>query len=228
MTKGGVLVLEPGDERAKKIGKAMASGTASDILSALSEDEFTLSELSECLGQPITTLKYQIENLLDAGLVDIVRTRYSEKGRVIKVYGVRQQVVIMSPGKANLRDLLLKYTSLFTLIICATLVLLALAPTFAFLPDDGSIRSGVDMASGDTRALIMTCSPEDAETGANGENGGAVSTSAPDSVAGPMGREDTPPPQVAPNILAVTFFAGGFVVIFLMLMLEMVAMYRRQ
>ena len=98
MTAESVLVLEPGDERAKKIGNAMASETASDLLSTLSEGELTLSELSERLGQPITTLKYQIENLLDAGLVDIVRTRYSEKGRVVKVYGVRQQVEI---GRAH-------------------------------------------------------------------------------------------------------------------------------
>lgn len=226
MTEEGVLVLEPGDERAKKIGKAMASETASDLLSALSEDELTLSELSERLGQPITTLKYQIENLLDAGLVDIVRTRYSEKGRVVKVYGVRQQVVIMSPGKANLRDLLLKYTSLFALIICATLVLLALAPTFTFLPDNGQL-SGAGTASDDARALVMTFSAEEAEAGADAQKDRSVSTPAPAPVAAAIAKEYTPP-VIAPNILAVTFFTGGFVVIFLMLLLELMAMYRRQ
>ncbi len=227
MTDEGVLVLEPGDERAKKIGKAMASETASDLLSTLSEDELTLSELSERLGQPITTLKYQIENLLDAGLVDIVRTRYSEKGRVVKVYGVRQQVVIMSPGKGNLRDLLLRYTSLFGLMICATLVLLALAPTFSFLPHDGAMMTGPDMISGDSRAQVTGYSLEEGDGEANGQKGGVVSTSAPASAAAPMEREYTSP-QIAPNILAVTFFSGGFAVIFIMLLFELVAMYRRQ
>lgn len=61
MTAESVLVLEPGDERAKKIGNAMASETASDLLSTLSEGELTLSELSERLGQPITTLKYRLK-----------------------------------------------------------------------------------------------------------------------------------------------------------------------
>ncbi|MDE4907440.1 helix-turn-helix domain-containing protein [Methanogenium marinum] len=232
MTEEGVLVLEPGDERAKKIGKAMASNTASDVLSTLSEDELTLSELSERLGQPITTLKYQIENLLDAGLVDIVRTRYSEKGRVVKVYGVRQQVVIMSPGKGNLRDLLLKYTSLFALIICATLVLLAMAPMFSFASDGGP---AYEMATGsdDARAQMTAFSAEEAEDGTNAEKGGMVSVPAPVPAAtphdAPPAVESAPePPEIGPNILAVTFFSGGFVVIFLMLLIELFAMYRRQ
>ncbi len=235
MTEEGVLVLEPGDERAKKIGKAMASNTASDVLSTLSEDELTLSELSERLGQPITTLKYQIENLLDAGLVDIVRTRYSEKGRVVKIYGLRQQVVIMSSGKADLRSVLLKYASLFALIICATLVLFAMAPTFSFVPDGGPVY-GPATGSDDAGVQVAVFSAEEAEGRTNAaEKGGIVSTSAPVPAA-------TPPevllsadyavseiaPGIAPNVLAVTFFSGGFVVIFLMLLIELFAMYRRQ
>ena len=228
MTAESVLVLEPGDERAKKIGNAMASETASDLLSTLSEGELTLSELSERLGQPITTLKYQIENLLDAGLVDIVRTRYSEKGRVVKVYGVRQQVVIMTPGKGNLRDLLLRYTSLFGLIIFASLVLLALAPTFSFMAYDGPMTSGgSDMLSGDSRSQVMVYSAEEKDAEVNAQKDGAVSSSAPESAAAPVEREYTSP-QIAPNILAVTFFTGGFAVIFIMLLFELVAMYRRQ
>ncbi|WAI01480.1 ArsR/SmtB family transcription factor [Methanogenium organophilum] len=225
MTDDGVLVLEPGDERAKKIGKAMASNTANDVLSALSDDELTLSELSERLGQPITTLKYQIENLLDAGLVEIVRTRYSEKGRVVKVYGVRQQVVIMSPGKADLRSVLLKYASLFALIICATLVLLAMAPTFGFQAD-GGLLSGAVPSSDDVQMVVYSAEEVDA-TGANAEKASVLRVAAP--VPAPMAPgEGYLPPGPAPNVLAIAFFMGGFVVIFLMLLLELVAMYRRQ
>jgi len=222
MTEEGVLVLEPGDERAKKIGKAMASNTASDVLSALSEDELTLSELSERLSQPITTLKYQIENLLDAGLVEIVRTRYSEKGRVVKVYGVCQQVVIMSPAKADLRSVLLKYASLFALIICATLVLLAIAPTFDFMPD-GGLLSGAAPSSDDVQ--MVSLSAEEGDAGANAEKAGEARMSAP--VEAPLEKEYGSP-EISPNILAVMFFTGGFLVIFLMLIIEMIAMYRRQ
>lgn len=252
MTDESVLVLEPGDERAKKIGKAMASTTASDVLSALSEKEYTLSELSEHLGQPITTLKYQVENLLDADLIEIVRTRYSEKGRVVKVYGARRQVVIMTPARgADLRSVLLKYASLFALIICATLVLLAMAPTFDFMQPVGSVQSvqsGGDLMTGagagpaddavaeDLQTVAFSAEEADAsgttaEEGDNVAKAGATRLAAPAEVPAPA-----PAPVEAvfgtsglpPNILAVTFFTGGFVVIFLMLLFELVAMYRRQ
>ncbi|GAB7016137.1 ArsR/SmtB family transcription factor [Methanogenium cariaci] len=223
MTEEGVLVLEPGDERAKKIGKAMASTTASDVLSTLSENELTLSELSEQMGQPITTLKYQIENLLDAGLVDIVRTRYSEKGRVVKVYGLRQQVVIMSPGKADVRSLLLKYASLFALIICASLVLFALAPTLGFLSDGG--LSGTGGAPDGVQVMTFSANETDGAGGINGEKMLAEPRSAP--VTASL-AQDYLSPAITPNILAVMFFTGGFVAIFAMLLFELVAMYRRK
>ena len=61
-----VVLLEPGDERAKKIGKAMASQTANDILSLLKTGNLTLTEIADSMNQPMTTLKYHVENLLDA------------------------------------------------------------------------------------------------------------------------------------------------------------------
>ncbi|KAF1078295.1 transcriptional regulator [Methanogenium sp. MK-MG] len=222
MTEDGVLVLEPGDERAKKIGKAMASTTASVVLSALSENELTLSELSERLSQPITTLKYQIENLLDAGLVEIVRTRYSEKGRVVKVYGVCQQVVIMSPAKADLRSILLKYASLFALIICASLVLFALAPTLGFLSDGG--LPGPEGAPDGVQVMSFSAN-ETTGAGANGDKVSATRMPAP--VVASLAEEYLSP-AIIPNILAVMFFTGGFVAIFAMLLFELVAMYRRK
>jgi len=117
----GVVVLEPGDDRARKIGRAMANKTAGEILGLLREGEQALSQLSEALEQPITTVKYHVDNLLDAGMIEIVDTRYSEKGRKIKIYGVCEQVVIVSPGKADIQSILMKYASLFGILIFASL-----------------------------------------------------------------------------------------------------------
>ena len=50
-----VLILEPGDERAQKIAKAMASQTANDILNFLSEGQKSQTEITERLAIPFTT-----------------------------------------------------------------------------------------------------------------------------------------------------------------------------
>ena len=123
-----VLILEPGDERAQKIAKAMASQTANDILNFLSEGQKSQTEITERLAIPFTTAKYHIENLLDAGLVAVAATRYSVKGREIKYYALTNQLLIVAPRQANVRSLLLKYASLFGIIIVGALAVMLTSP----------------------------------------------------------------------------------------------------
>ena len=52
-----VLILEPGDERAQKIAKAMASQTANDILNFLGEGQKSQTEITEHLAIPFTTAR---------------------------------------------------------------------------------------------------------------------------------------------------------------------------
>ena len=49
---GEVVVLEPGDEQAQKIAKAMASQTASDILSLLALGTKSLTDITEQVEDP--------------------------------------------------------------------------------------------------------------------------------------------------------------------------------
>lgn len=222
MTDEGVLVLEPGDDRAKKIGKALSNASSSDILHLLGEGEKTLSELSEGLGQPITTVKYNVENLLDAGMIDIVRTRYSEKGRVIKVYGIRDQVVIVSPGRADVKSLLMKYASLFALILIASLVLAGIAPLFSGMSmEDGQSSRGMTLSppapvAADTVAVMEVSGEED-----NGA--GMVKATLAEERSDNTGVQSI---EDIMNFAALAFFLGGFVAILTMLLYEVLMTIR--
>lgn len=125
-----VVVLEPGDERAKKIGKAMASPVANGILQNLSDGPKTASDLTGILDVPMGTLKYHIENLLDAGLIEIRETRYSVKGREVKVYALRDQLLIVAPKVTSIRSILVRYTSLFAIVAIASMAMFAILPLF--------------------------------------------------------------------------------------------------
>ena len=107
---GTVVVLEPGDERAQKIAKAMASQTANDILTLLATGTKSLTDITEQLSIPLTTTKYHTGNLLDAGLITVSDTRYSIKGREVKMYSLTDQLLIVAPKQTNVRALLLKYS----------------------------------------------------------------------------------------------------------------------
>jgi DNA-binding transcriptional ArsR family regulator len=126
-----IVILEPGDERAQKISKAMGSQTASDILQLLAENKKSLTEITERLAIPLTTAKYHIENLLDAGLISVAETKYSVKGREIKIYSLTNQLLIVAPRTSNVRSLLLKYASLFCIVILGTLALSLTSPLIA-------------------------------------------------------------------------------------------------
>ena len=129
-----VIVLEPGDERAQKIGKAIASPTANEVLHILAGGPKTASDLTEILDIPMGTLKYHIENLLEAGLIEITETRYSVKGREVKVYALRDQLLIVAPKVTSIRSILLKYASLFVIVIVASMAMLAILPLLQNAP----------------------------------------------------------------------------------------------
>jgi len=123
-----IVVMEPGDERAQRIAKAMASQTASDILSALRDAPLSAAEIADRLAIPLTTLKYHVENLADAGLIEVVRTKWSSKGREMKVYGLTSRLIIVTPPVKDIRAILLKYASLFAVVVFASIVIAVLMP----------------------------------------------------------------------------------------------------
>lgn len=110
-----ILLLSPDDEQARLIGKAIASETAGKILSSMSGREVTAMMLSEELQTPVSTIMYHLENLVSAGLIEVSRTRYSVKGREMKVYRLIDQVLIVSPKKFDMKEVLTRCAALFSL-----------------------------------------------------------------------------------------------------------------
>jgi DNA-binding transcriptional ArsR family regulator len=161
-----VVVLEPGAEQATKIAKAMASRTAGDVLKYIGDGQKTSTEISEHLSIPMNTAKYHIENLLDAGLISVAATKYSVKGREVKVYTLTNQLLIVAPRQANVRSLLLKYTSLFAIVAFGSLVFTILksgiwttgrfAEGLNAAPGSPSQAAGIAYAKGASDMIVAT------------------------------------------------------------------------
>jgi DNA-binding transcriptional ArsR family regulator len=187
---GNVVVLEPGDERAQKIAKAMASQTANDILTLLAAGTKSLTDITEQLNIPLTTVKYHTENLLDAGLLTVSETRYSIKGREVRMYALTDQILIVAPKQTDIRTLLLKYSSLFGIVITGTLAIVALSPLiFSRTANEAAPM----MATRETSGAGLYAAKAMADTGIVQE--------------------------VSPD-LALAFFCGGAFVIFVLLCYE--------
>jgi DNA-binding transcriptional ArsR family regulator len=193
-----VVVLEPGDERAQKIAKAMGSQTAGDILQLLAEGQKSLTDIAERLSLPMNTAKYHIENLLEAGIIAVEDTRYSVKGREVKMYSLTNQLLIVAPRRLDVRSLLLKYASLFGIIAVASVVVSALVPLLN--------------ASSLSAANIMPA-PATVGTGAAERNLDVMALKATADTIAPS----TTAPPFDP---ALAFFLGGVLVIFVLLCYE--------
>lgn len=126
MQNENVVVLEHGSPEAQKIAKAMSSPTSADLFNALTGNPQSATALSVTTGLPLTTVKYHLENMLDAGLVEISRTRWSEKGREMKIYAIKDRVVVFAPRKTvNATGIVEKYGTLAGVIAIACSLILA-------------------------------------------------------------------------------------------------------
>ncbi len=231
-----VVILEPGDERAQKISKAMASQTASDILQLLADNKKSLTEITDRLSIPLTTAKYHIENLLDAGLITVAETKYSVKGREIKIYAVTNQLLIVAPRQSNVRSLLLKYATLFGIVAFGSLAISLLSPILG----QGIVTD--TRMNGAPRLETFSYATTPAGTGSEGTWQNATLT--PDiGIIGSKGISEitvenitsVPSPVVTPvpvppgtgasataalPDIALAFFLGGTIVIIVLVMYE--------
>lgn len=198
-----VLVLEPGDERAQKIAKAMGSPMAGDILQQLAEKPSSLTDITERLAIPMNTAKYHVENLLDAGIIAVADTRYSVKGREVKIYSLTNQLLIVAPRRSDIRSLLLKYASLFGIVALASLAISSVLP----LVSTWGTNEAATLAA---PAPAVAQKVADAGTGASREAGTMAVQANMNGLA----------PAIPGLDPALAFFLGGLLVIVILLCYE--------
>jgi DNA-binding transcriptional ArsR family regulator len=246
-----VVLLEPGDERAQKIAKAMSSQMASDILQLLAESPQSLTGITERLAIPLTTAKYHTENLLDAGLILVSETKYSVKGREIKIYSLTNQLLIVAPRQSNVHSLLLKYASLFGIVIFGSLVIAILSPVLMRGNTMGSALNaaprlaaqeyGVTTAKAVSEAAMQNASmvPDSMIYGSKGVVDLVAANLSP--VPAPLATIASTPPVTPVQIttdtitsanglvpdLAFAFFLGGVIVILVLVCYE-IYLWKRQ
>lgn len=130
MQNENVVVLEHGSLEAQKVAKAMSSPTSADLFNALAGNPQSATALSGLTGFPLTTVKYHLENMLSAGLVEISNTRWSEKGREMKIYAIKDQVVVFAPRKTvDLKGIVERYGTMAGAIAIGCSLVIAIPQT---------------------------------------------------------------------------------------------------
>jgi DNA-binding transcriptional ArsR family regulator len=96
-----VMIIPLSSDKIKRIARALSNKTAVTILQKLVEKSMSATELSECLNMPLTTVKYNVDALLDAELIKVESVKFSRKRRDIKYYAPVKRALIFAPEKTE-------------------------------------------------------------------------------------------------------------------------------
>ncbi len=107
MTKDKFLLVSLEEDKAKKLAQIISSETARKILNLLSEKDYSETEISKKLNQPLNTIHYNIKQLEKAGLIESKEYKWSEKGKKIKYYKPVNKYIVIAPKEKDL-SLILK------------------------------------------------------------------------------------------------------------------------
>lgn len=156
-----LLVLPLGDE-SKKITQVITNDTARHIMELLAEHSMSASDIAKHLDVPLTTIKYNLENLVDVGLAKIERIKYSEKGRQVKVYAPVRKLIVVVPeklGSASITEILKKYLGVILTAVFASGFIELLTSTFtsskSMMPDGNAQRIIEEESSMDSSMDII-------------------------------------------------------------------------
>jgi predicted ArsR family transcriptional regulator len=95
-----LLILQLSED-SRKIARLLSNETSIRILKLLDRRSMSAADIADELEVRLNTLKYNLDSLLEAGLIRVRQVKWSRKGREIKVYEAVEKVIILLPGKKS-------------------------------------------------------------------------------------------------------------------------------
>ena len=99
--KSKFLMVSLEGNKAKKLAQIISNDTARKILDILAEGDATETEISTSLKQPISTIHYNLKQLVKAKLVECKEFHYSPKGKEVNHYSLANKYIIIAPKAAT-------------------------------------------------------------------------------------------------------------------------------
>lgn len=99
-----VLIL-PVNGESRKITQILSNETSLKILELLGEKSMSASNIAEELNLPLTTVKYNLDSLVESDLIKVKQIKWSQKGRQVKIYESVEKVIVLVPSKNSIDEL---------------------------------------------------------------------------------------------------------------------------
>ncbi|MUV58858.1 helix-turn-helix domain-containing protein [Halogeometricum sp. CBA1124] len=93
-----------GSQESDAVLDALGSATSRRIYRRILEAPATSSAVADAVGTSVQNAAHHVSNLEDAGLIEPVGSRYSEKGREMTVWGAADSCVVLGAEEERARD----------------------------------------------------------------------------------------------------------------------------
>ena len=101
MPESTYIMTNLNDDQAEALGKIIANKTSRKILNLLAKKAQTESDLAKELKTPISTIDYNIKQLLKAKLIQTKDYFWSEKGNKMPIYSLSKKLVLIATEGTN-------------------------------------------------------------------------------------------------------------------------------
>lgn len=119
MSDESFVLVSLKESKAKKLAQVINNDTSRLILDFLTKNKSaTESEIAEKLNVPISTVHYNLLNLVENNLITADEYHYSKKGKTVNHYKLSNKLIIIAPKEAN-EGLKARLKALFPLSILA-------------------------------------------------------------------------------------------------------------
>lgn len=138
-------VLQLEDVQSCDLLESLSSETSQQIVTRLYEEPETASEIADATGTSIQNARYHLDKLVDADLIEVAETAYSDQGKEMKVYAPRYKSVVVLIGDERRQDGLLraiKHYGPALAVVAGLSVLVENVTNYATQASDVAIYSG--------------------------------------------------------------------------------------
>ncbi|WP_254525164.1 ArsR/SmtB family transcription factor [Natrinema caseinilyticum] len=103
--EGHPRIVDLEGEDADAVFAALSSTTARQIYARLDDEPGTPSDIADAVDSSIQNVRYHLENLEDAGLVEVIDTWYSSRGNEMSVYATMDGPLIVTSDESRATQL---------------------------------------------------------------------------------------------------------------------------
>ncbi len=99
-----VLVL-PVNGDSRKLTQVLSNETSLKILEILGKKNMSATNIAEELNLPLTTVKYNLDSLVESDLIKVKQIKWSQKGRQVKIYESVEKLIVLVPSRNSMDKL---------------------------------------------------------------------------------------------------------------------------